>query len=32
VEEAGNRDDTIFVGGPVQQNTLQFIHKNDGID
>lgn len=31
VEEAGNRDDTIFVGGPVQQNTLQFIHKNDGL-
>jgi putative transcriptional regulator len=22
---------THFVGGPVQQNTLQFIHKNEGL-
>lgn len=31
VEDVGQRDDTIFIGGPVQQNTLQFLHKNDGL-
>lgn len=31
IEEAGNREDTIFVGGPVQQNALQFIHRKEGL-
>jgi len=31
LDEAGNREDSIYIGGPVQQNTLQFIHKNDGL-
>jgi putative transcriptional regulator len=31
IEEAGSREDTIFVGGPVQQNALQFIHKKEGL-
>jgi putative transcriptional regulator len=31
VEGVGNREDDIYIGGPVQQNTLQFIHRNDGL-
>ena len=31
IEGVGNREDSIYIGGPVQQNTLQFIHKNDGL-
>lgn len=29
--DAGNREDEIFLGGPVQQNALQFIHKSSGL-
>ena len=31
IEDADGRDDTIFVGGPVQQNTLQFVHRNNDL-
>lgn len=31
VVDVASRDDTIFVGGPVQQNTLQFIHRQEGL-
>ena len=31
LEGVKNRRDSIYIGGPVQQNTLQFIHRNDGI-
>lgn len=31
LEGVGDREDEIYVGGPVQQNTLQFIHKNDRL-
>jgi len=31
IEGAGDREDGIYIGGPVQQNTLQFIHKNDRL-
>jgi len=31
IEGSGDRKDSIYIGGPVQQNTLQFIHKNDGL-
>ena len=31
LDGAGKREDNIYIGGPVQQNTLQFIHKNDGL-
>lgn len=31
MEGVGNREDSVYVGGPVQQNALQFIHKNDGL-
>jgi putative transcriptional regulator len=31
LDVAGKREDNIYIGGPVQQNTLQFIHKNDGL-
>lgn len=31
IEEVEDRDDTVFVGGPVQQNTLQFIHRNNDL-
>ena len=31
ISEAGDREDKIFIGGPVQQNTLQFIHRSDGL-
>ena len=27
IEGVPNRRDSIFIGGPVQQNTLQFIHR-----
>lgn len=31
IEEAGSRDDKIFIGGPVQQNTLQYMHRLGGL-
>jgi len=31
IDGVGKRRDGIYVGGPVQQNTLQFIHKNDRL-
>lgn len=31
LESVKSRQDGIYVGGPVQQNTLQFIHRNDGL-
>jgi putative transcriptional regulator len=31
IEEVGSRDDKIFIGGPVQQNTLQFMHRLDSL-
>ena len=31
IEGVGEREDKIFVGGPVQQNALQFIHRNEGL-
>jgi len=31
IEGVGKRKDSIYIGGPVQQNTLQFIHKNDRL-
>jgi len=31
IEEVDERDDTVYVGGPVQQNTLQFIHRNNDL-
>ncbi len=30
-EDAGNIAKEVFIGGPVQQNTLQFIHRNNGL-
>lgn len=31
LEGVGDRKNDIYIGGPVQQNTLQFIHKNDRL-
>ena len=31
IEGVGDRQDDIYIGGPVQQNTLQFIHRNDRL-
>lgn len=31
IEGVDDREDYIYIGGPVQQNTLQFIHKNDRL-
>ncbi|MCG8307673.1 MAG: YqgE/AlgH family protein [Cytophagales bacterium] len=31
IEGVGDRQDNVYIGGPVQQNALQFIHKNDGL-
>ena len=31
IDGVGDREDDIYVGGPVQQNALQFIHKKDGL-
>lgn len=31
LEGVGDRKNDIYLGGPVQQNTLQFIHKNDRL-
>src|SRR5688572_33297314 len=28
MEDLGNMDEVVFVGGPVQQDTLHFIHRN----
>lgn len=31
MEEASSLDDIVFVGGPVQQDTLHFLHRNTSI-
>ncbi|NJN27630.1 MAG: YqgE/AlgH family protein [Cyclobacteriaceae bacterium] len=31
LDKVPNRTDTVFVGGPVQQNTLQFVHRKPDI-
>lgn len=31
MEEASHLDDIVFVGGPVQQDTLHFLHRNTSI-
>lgn len=31
IEGTGDRLDNVYIGGPVQQNTLQFIHRNEGL-
>jgi len=31
MEEASTLDDIVFVGGPVQQDTLHFLHRNTSI-
>jgi len=31
IEGVGDRRDDVYIGGPVQQNTLQFIHRNDAL-
>lgn len=31
IDGVGDRKDRIYLGGPVQQNTLQFIHLNDRL-
>ena len=30
-EGSGNTTEEVFIGGPVQQNTLQFIHRNNRL-
>ena len=32
IEYANNLDEVVFVGGPVQQDTLHFIHRNEQIE
>ncbi|HEY8938260.1 MAG TPA: YqgE/AlgH family protein [Cyclobacteriaceae bacterium] len=32
MEEALNLDEVVYVGGPVQQDTLHFIHRNTGVE
>lgn len=32
VEEIKNIEEVVYVGGPVQQDTLHFIHRNVGIE
>lgn len=32
MESIGGIDETVFVGGPVQQDTLHFLHRNTDID
>jgi putative transcriptional regulator len=32
MEEALNLDEVVYVGGPVQQDTLHFIHRNINIE
>ena len=31
IEGAGDREDNVYVGGPVQQNALQFIHRKEDL-
>ncbi len=31
LEDVSDRKDEVYIGGPVQQNALQFIHKNDRL-
>ena len=31
IEDVEERDDTVYIGGPVQQNTLQFIHRHENL-
>jgi len=31
MESLKNLDDTVFVGGPVQQDTLHFLHRNSAL-
>lgn len=31
IEGVGDRKDDVYIGGPVQQNTLQFIHRSEGL-
>jgi putative transcriptional regulator len=31
VEDIGELENLVFVGGPVQQDTLHFIHRNAGV-
>lgn len=31
LEDVENRKDKVYIGGPVQQNALQFIHKNQRL-
>lgn len=31
VEGVGDREDNVYIGGPVQQNMLQFIHRSVGL-
>lgn len=32
IEDIKNIDEVVYVGGPVQQDTLHFIHRNIGIE
>lgn len=32
LEEVNDFDETVFIGGPVEQNTLHFIHKSPDIE
>ncbi len=32
MEETHNLNDTVFVGGPVQQDTLHFLHRNTSVE
>lgn len=31
IDEAGSFDAEVFIGGPVQQNTLHFLHRNGSL-
>lgn len=31
IEGVGDRKDDVYIGGPVQLNTMQFIHRSDGL-
>ena len=31
IEGADNREDPVYIGGPVQQNALQFIHRRETL-
>jgi len=32
MEDINNVDEVVFIGGPVQQDTLHFIHRNTALD